>query len=577
MANEARRCTVCGDLNQTVKESIYAFDLGKCPQCGNPEFSVILQENFEMAAVTEGKLGFKTKAKKPPAKTSMVTAASAPLPAAVVVPTGQLRSIRIDLLMPDPRNPRDEIDPNAAEIVELAATIVLVGLAQPILVRPSPAGMFFIIAGHRRYFGCKLAGLAVVDCMVRECTEEQWAILQIIENTQRKDLSPIEEANSFKNAMTTLEIGQTELAKRIGRTQSYISQRIGMLKFSPAILAWIKDEVLTFSQCRPLAVVSDLPETMAQFVAAMNVKLRYNVRSGVASNDDVDEALSEAIEETMRCMSGDYRGPKFIPTPELLLELDVREVHVDGDRESWAANTVLFDRLNNEAKAAIEAEKQPEGKGSPDSKKKNPGTISKAELKKKQEEAAAVLNKRLYRWYIAWLQGRILLAVQSGALDDEMRLIWLIAMSTAADGPTVPRLEMLATAAKTPFKEPVWDPGKRLEFVYDLDRGKISQTIQNWFEAWCLLPARTGGRDAHPTIIEILGRELGIDVAKQFKVTEEFLKLHSIEQLQMLGKEWCMTIGQKVGKADWIGMFIQNSESCVCPVELKNVKPVPLE
>jgi ParB/RepB/Spo0J family partition protein len=574
-----KRCTDCGDLNQAVKKSIYSIELGRCPRCGNPEFSPIFQESFAMASIAVGTLSPQTKsrAKKPAAKAELVMAASEQLPEPVVVPTGQLRSIRIELMMPDPKNPRDEIDPDGPEIIEMAATIVLVGLAQPILVRPAPAGMFFIIAGHRRYFGCKRAGLAVVDCMVRECTEEQWAILQIIENTQRKDLSPVEEAHSFKNAMATLGIGPTELARRIGRSQGYISQRMGMLKLPPRILKWIKEGVLTFSQCRPLGVVSDLPDTMGAFITSIEHSLEYFNKSGVASNADVDDAFSGAVQDTMGCMSDDFQGPKFKATPEQLDALDVREVEVEGDRGMWAANIDLYTELNFKARQAIESERQLETKQTAVGKQKSPATISKAELKKRQEEAAAVLNKRVYRWYISWLQGKILDRVQAGGFDEEMRLIWLIALSTAADGGSMPRLELLSAGSEAPFEDTPWAYHERWKFVYGLDRGKIGKTLQNWFEAWCKLPAKSSGTDAHPAVIEILGRELGIDVLKQFQVTEEFLKLHSIEQLQILGKEWCLTIAQKAKKADWVGMCLKESASCSCPTELKNVKAVALD
>lgn len=140
--------------------------------------------------------------------------------------------LRIEDIEPDPDQPRKAF----GDIEELAASIRTHGLISPIVVSPSGNRRFRIIAGERRFRACRMAGLAQVRAIVRTLEEQSRIEVQLVENIQRKDLNPIEEARVFRRLMDEFRLTQESLAGRIGKSQSAINETLRLLDLPATIL-----------------------------------------------------------------------------------------------------------------------------------------------------------------------------------------------------------------------------------------------------------------------------------------------------------------------------------------------------
>lgn len=140
--------------------------------------------------------------------------------------------LRIEDIEPDPDQPRKDF----GNIEELASSIRTHGLLSPILVSPLDNRRFRIIAGERRFRACQMAGLTQIRAIVRTMEEQSRIEVQLIENIQRKDLSPIEEARVFRRLIDEFRLTQESLAARIAKSQASINQTLRLLDLPPAIL-----------------------------------------------------------------------------------------------------------------------------------------------------------------------------------------------------------------------------------------------------------------------------------------------------------------------------------------------------
>lgn len=167
--------------------------------------------------------------------------------------------LRIEDIEPDPDQPRKDF----SDIDELAASIRTHGLISPIVVSPSGNRRFRIIAGERRFRACRLAGLAQVRAIVRTLEEQSRIEVQLVENIQRKDLHPVEEARVFRRLMDEFRLTQENLAARIGKSPSAISETLRLLDLPETIMDELRtSEVVPKSTLLAIAKESD-PEKQA--------------------------------------------------------------------------------------------------------------------------------------------------------------------------------------------------------------------------------------------------------------------------------------------------------------------------
>jgi ParB family chromosome partitioning protein len=189
----------------------------------------------------------------------------------------EIRDIEIDLIRPSHQQPRTTFDQPRLE--ELAQSIRTSGIIQPLLVRPR-GGLFELVAGERRWRAAQLAGLARIPAIIREIPDEKLLELALIENIQRQELNPIEEANAYKRLIESLNITQEEVAQRVGRDRTFITNYLRILKLPSEIQSLLENEKLSFGHARALLGLADviLQRRYAQKIVKHNWSVRETER-----------------------------------------------------------------------------------------------------------------------------------------------------------------------------------------------------------------------------------------------------------------------------------------------------------
>jgi ParB family chromosome partitioning protein len=153
---------------------------------------------------------------------------SAILPEAEASAAGELRELPVELIKPNPNQPRTQFDPEA--LAALAASIEATGVVQPLLVRPLHDGSYELVAGERRWRAAQQAGLAKVPAVIRDQAEAERLQAALIENMVREDLNPVEEAKACAALVEDLGLTKEELARRVGRSRPAVSNLIRLLE-----------------------------------------------------------------------------------------------------------------------------------------------------------------------------------------------------------------------------------------------------------------------------------------------------------------------------------------------------------
>ncbi len=160
-----------------------------------------------------------------------------------------VREIKVRELRPNPYQPRKNFRLEAIE--ELKQSIMEHGILQPIIARESIKG-YEIVAGERRYRAAKEAGLKTVPVVVRKLSEQQMMELAILENLQREDLNPIEEAVAYQTLLEKLELTQEQLANRLGKSRPHIANHVRLLSLPEGIRRYISDGEISMGHGRAL-------------------------------------------------------------------------------------------------------------------------------------------------------------------------------------------------------------------------------------------------------------------------------------------------------------------------------------
>lgn len=198
-------------------------------------------------------------------------------------------------LRPNPDQPRKQFD--TAALDELARSIEERGIIQPILAEEQPDGSYLIIAGERRYRAAKLAGLTVVPVLAGVFSEDEKLEIALIENIQRQDLNPIEEALAYQELLVRTGVGQEELARRLGRSRPALANSMRLLKLPETVREAVIEKRLSAGHARALLAL-DEPVAIER-AAALVVEEELNVRaterlvSLVGQAGSVDAALAQ--------------------------------------------------------------------------------------------------------------------------------------------------------------------------------------------------------------------------------------------------------------------------------------------
>lgn len=179
------------------------------------------------------------------------------------VPTEGLRSVPLGKLVPNPDQPRKTFDETALD--ELAASIRLHGIIQPVIVEDSGDGTFLIVAGERRYKAAERAGLREVPVVVRSFTPEKKLEIALIENVQREDLNPVEEAEAYKALMDAASLSQEDVAEKVGKSRPSVANALRLLRLPGEILSALRSGELSSGHARAILAVANPADQMALF------------------------------------------------------------------------------------------------------------------------------------------------------------------------------------------------------------------------------------------------------------------------------------------------------------------------
>ena len=187
---------------------------------------------------------------------------------------GSASEIDIDQIVPNPQQPRLRLDEKSVE--ELAASIRQNGVLQPILVRPS-GKRYQLVAGERRLAAAQRAGLMRIPAIVRHVPDEKLLELALVENIQREQLNPIEEAQAFHKLLDTLHATQEDLAARLGKERSTVANSLRLLKLPPPVRVLVAEGRLSAGHARALLASNVSPAEMAK-VAQTILEKSWSVR-----------------------------------------------------------------------------------------------------------------------------------------------------------------------------------------------------------------------------------------------------------------------------------------------------------
>lgn len=166
-----------------------------------------------------------------------------------------VESIHTERIVPNRYQPRQVFEPN--KIKELAESIEEHGLLQPIVVRPIEEDMFEIIAGERRFRALQSLSKTHADVIIRCLDDEETAVVALIENIQRENLSVVEEAEAYKKLLEIGDTTQSELAKSVGKSQSFIANKLRLLKLAPKVLERLRESKITERHARAMLSLSE--------------------------------------------------------------------------------------------------------------------------------------------------------------------------------------------------------------------------------------------------------------------------------------------------------------------------------
>ena len=267
--------------------------------------------------------------------------------------------LRIMDVEPNRDQPRHDFD--EASLSELSRSIAEHGVLQPILVRPVPGGAYQIIAGERRWRAARAAGLYEIPVVIRELTDEQAMAAALIENLQREDLNPMEEAQGYQTLMQAFGLTQEETAERLGKSRPVVANALRLLRLPERVRELVRDGTLSAGHARTLLGLRQelRTEEAAEEVCARDLSVReaeklvkhYNREDEGVPAGPVLEALVQRI-----------RRPAFYDEVELSLgqalgrKVKVVNAGKDGDKGQLVIDFFEMDDLARIAKALEAAE-----------------------------------------------------------------------------------------------------------------------------------------------------------------------------------------------------------------------------
>jgi ParB family chromosome partitioning protein len=264
---------------------------------------------------------------------SLIPRPASSAPAAEGESGGRPREIPIDHIDRNPFQTRSHV--NEEQLSELAASIAANGVVQPILVRALANGRFQLIAGERRWRASKLAGKATVPAILRQVSDEQAMEITIVENLQRADLNPMEQARAFERLAREFHMTQEQMAQRTGKDRATVSNFLRLLKLPMGVQTRVEAAELSFGHARALLALEngEEMEKAAQRIVALSMSVRQT-------------------ESYVQGLIDPSRKAKKEPKPEKAVDPNVRDAQEQLQRALGLRVTI--DDHNGRGKVVIE-------------------------------------------------------------------------------------------------------------------------------------------------------------------------------------------------------------------------------
>lgn len=254
--------------------------------------------------------------------------------------TSGLALLAISSIEPHPENPRLEFEEGALE--ELAASIASRGVIQPVIVRPSIGGRYQLVAGERRWRAAQKAQLHEIPAIIRELDDQEVTALALIENIQREDLNPVEEARAYHRLSDRDGMAQAEIARLVDKSRSHVTNLMRLLALPQSVLAMVEKSELSMGHARALINCPDA-ETIAERAVAKKLSVR-DVERMVRK-----QASGEGTQPTRR-VAREPRGPENADIAAVQTQLEDAlglpvSIQVDSDPASGTV-TIRYKTLD---------------------------------------------------------------------------------------------------------------------------------------------------------------------------------------------------------------------------------------
>ena len=260
--------------------------------------------------------------------------------------------LSIEKLIPNPGQPRKNFD--QAELEELSDSIAQHGIIQPIIAADAGDGTYIIIAGERRARAARLAGLAEVPVVIRNYTDQKRMEISLIENIQRSDLNPIEEAAGFKNLMDFSGLSQDELAARVGKNRSTVANALRLLRLPAEIQKSIEQGAISPGHARALLSINGVKsreklyrEILDKGLSVREAEKRASLLNNVPAAQKKDQGKQKI---SRRAPEIDAMEEKFIGTlgTKVTIEGDLNKGHIHIEYYSMEDLERLYEILGGE-------------------------------------------------------------------------------------------------------------------------------------------------------------------------------------------------------------------------------------
>lgn len=224
-----------------------------------------------------------------------------------------IKTVKISKVEPNREQPRKKFDEDA--LLELSESIKQYGVLQPLLVSDKK-DYYELIAGERRWRAAKMAGLKEVPIIIKEFSDQETVEISLIENIQREDLNPVEEAQAYKRLIDEFHLKQDEIADRVAKSRTAVTNSLRLLKLDPRVQDMVVDEMITAGHARAILSIpdSDMQEMVASkvFDNQLSVReteelvrkiLKPSKKKEKVSNS-AEDAIYESLEEKMKGITG---------------------------------------------------------------------------------------------------------------------------------------------------------------------------------------------------------------------------------------------------------------------------------